>query len=109
MGGIQPGGISGFKVTNVKGIDFDNFRSFQTTHPKYYGAFMHSSNPDIETRKAILAPLEIHKLMTYTYVLRSLKDGKLYTGCSNDLRKRFKEHNKGGVAATKNRCPFEPR
>mgnify|MGYP000374320919 CR=1 FL=1 len=54
MSGIQPGGISGFKVTNVKGIDFDNFRSFQTAHPQYYGAFMHSSNPDIETRKAIL-------------------------------------------------------
>ncbi|MBU2529689.1 MAG: GIY-YIG nuclease family protein [Elusimicrobia bacterium] len=45
--------------------------------------------------------------MTYTYVLKSLKDGKLYTGCSNDLKKRFNEHKKGEVEATKDRCPFE--
>ena len=45
--------------------------------------------------------------MTYTYVLKSLKDGKLYTGCSNDLRKRFNDHNKGKVEATKDRGPFE--
>jgi len=45
--------------------------------------------------------------MHYTYVLRSKKDSRLYTGCSEDLRKRFKEHNNGKVASTKGRGPFE--
>ena len=42
----------------------------------------------------------------YTYVLRSLSDGKLYVGCTSDLRKRFEMHEKGLVKATKNRRPF---
>lgn len=41
------------------------------------------------------------------YVFRSLKDGKFYIGCSNNLKKRFDEHNKGCVESTKNRVPFE--
>ncbi len=45
--------------------------------------------------------------MHYTYVLISEKDGKMYTGYSNDLRKRFKEHETGLVASTKNRGPFQ--
>jgi len=44
--------------------------------------------------------------MNYVYVLRSLKDGGLYTGWTNNLRKRFKEHNDGKVKSTKGRCPF---
>jgi len=45
--------------------------------------------------------------MFYTYVLKSLKDGEFYIGFSNDLKKRFSEHNKGLVDATKSRRPFE--
>lgn len=45
--------------------------------------------------------------MNYVYVLRSLKDGKLYTGCTGNLKKRLEEHNKGYVEATKNRYPLE--
>ena len=45
--------------------------------------------------------------MQYVYVLRSTKDGKWYTGCTNNLRKRFNEHNKGKVLSTKGRGPFE--
>jgi len=45
--------------------------------------------------------------MFYTYVIRSKKDGKWYTGFTNDLRKRFKEHNSNKVISTKNRGPFE--
>jgi putative endonuclease len=44
--------------------------------------------------------------MWYTYVLQSKKDVKWYTGCTNDLRKRFTEHNKGLVFSTKGRGPF---
>jgi len=44
--------------------------------------------------------------MFYTYVLRSLKDSKLYIGW-NDLEARIKEHNLGIVFATKGRRPFE--
>ncbi|MBU1925395.1 MAG: GIY-YIG nuclease family protein [Candidatus Omnitrophica bacterium] len=45
--------------------------------------------------------------MFYTYVLESKKDGQWYTGATNDLQKRFKEHNEGRVPATKDRRPFE--
>lgn len=45
--------------------------------------------------------------MQYVYVIRSTKDGKWYTGCTNDLRKRFSEHNDGKVTSTKGRGPFE--
>lgn len=44
--------------------------------------------------------------MFYTYVLKSIKDGKLYIGWTDDLKKRFKNHNQGKVDATKNRTPF---
>ena len=51
-------------------------------------------------------PLEMRN-MQYVYVLQSKKDGKWYTGCTDDLRKRFNEHNKGQVLSTKGRGPFE--
>jgi putative endonuclease len=44
--------------------------------------------------------------MYYVYVLKSKKDKKLYTGCTNDLQKRFNEHNKNTVLSTKGRAPF---
>lgn len=37
----------------------------------------------------------------------SVKDEKTYTGSTNDLDKRIKEHNKGKVEATKNRRPLK--
>jgi putative endonuclease len=45
--------------------------------------------------------------MFYTYVIKSEKDGKLYTGSTEDLRKRFKEHNSGRVFSTRSRGPFQ--
>ena len=45
--------------------------------------------------------------MFYTYVVRSKKDGKLYTGATNDLRKRFSLHQHNQVPSTKGRGPFE--
>ena len=43
----------------------------------------------------------------YTYVLRSIKDRKMYTGYTENLKLRFEQHNKGEVDSTKNRSPFE--
>ena len=43
----------------------------------------------------------------YTYVLRSLKDQETYTGSTNDLRKRFKQHCDGQTRSTKGRRPLE--
>jgi putative endonuclease len=44
--------------------------------------------------------------MYYTYVIQSKKDNRLYTGSTQDLRKRFIEHNSVKVSSTKNRGPF---
>lgn len=45
--------------------------------------------------------------MYYTYILRSTKDRRKYTGFTGNLRKRFEEHNAGKVFSTKGKGPFE--
>ncbi|MBE0433517.1 GIY-YIG nuclease family protein [candidate division WOR-3 bacterium] len=45
--------------------------------------------------------------MVIVYVLRSRKDKRFYVGCTNDLRTRFELHNKGRIASTKLRKPFD--
>jgi putative endonuclease len=44
--------------------------------------------------------------MYHVYVLESLKDKARYTGCTNDLSRRFAEHNAGKSFATAFRKPF---
>lgn len=45
--------------------------------------------------------------MWYTYFLLSLKDKKTYTGSTNNIQRRLREHNLGKVKATKNRIPLK--
>ena len=45
--------------------------------------------------------------MYYTYVLYSLKDRNFYIGFTNDVSKRFKDHNYGKNISTKLRRPFQ--
>ena len=45
--------------------------------------------------------------MYYTYVLLSEKDGKFYTGFTEDLKQRFEDHKKGRVESTKDRRPLK--
>lgn len=42
----------------------------------------------------------------YTYVIKSKKDGKWYTGSTKNLRKRLLQHKSGQILSTKNRDPF---
>jgi len=44
--------------------------------------------------------------MFYTYILHSKKDNNLYKGYTSDLEKRFEQHKKGAVLATKDRRPL---
>jgi putative endonuclease len=39
--------------------------------------------------------------------LKSLNDGKFYTGYTKDLKLRFEEHRNGEVLSTKDRRPLE--
>ena len=43
----------------------------------------------------------------YVYVLRSAADGNFYVGYTNDLKRRFAEHEAGRVPSTRNRRPLE--
>lgn len=52
-------------------------------------------------------PVRDQNLMFYVYVIRSRKTGRLYTGSTNDLRKRFNQHNKRKSTWTKNRGPWD--
>ncbi len=45
--------------------------------------------------------------MYYCYILRSLKNGKLYIGSTPDLKARLKSHNNGENKATKPNIPYE--
>ncbi|MCB0374205.1 MAG: GIY-YIG nuclease family protein, partial [Muricauda sp.] len=43
----------------------------------------------------------------YAYVLRSLVDGRLYKGYTEDIKKRLEEHNLGKSKSTKGYLPWE--
>lgn len=45
--------------------------------------------------------------MWYVYVLKSKDQDWRYIGYSNNLKKRFRDHNKGKVQSTKHYSPFE--
>lgn len=45
--------------------------------------------------------------MFYVYILLSQKDGKTYTGFSDNVDRRLNQHNSGMVPATKHRRPLE--
>lgn len=47
--------------------------------------------------------------MYLVYILKSIKDGKCYTGITNNLQERLKKHNHGyrATMSTLNRGPFE--
>jgi len=45
--------------------------------------------------------------MFYVYVLKSSKDNSLYIGYTNDLKRRFEEHNNGESKSTKHKIPFK--
>ena len=45
--------------------------------------------------------------MYFVYILQSLKDNKLYTGYTSNVKRRFEDHNKGLISITKYRRPFK--
>jgi putative endonuclease len=45
--------------------------------------------------------------MFYVYVLKSKLKNYIYTGCTDDLRKRFSKHNKKLVRSTIPYAPFD--
>ena len=45
--------------------------------------------------------------MFYVYILKSSSNGRLYIGYTNDLRRRFVEHQKGQSVYTKHRGPWQ--
>jgi len=45
--------------------------------------------------------------MHYVYVLKSVKLGELYIGQTNDLKRRFDEHNGRKNISTKFKAPFK--
>lgn len=45
--------------------------------------------------------------MYYVYVLQSLKNNQLYIGYSEDLKRRFEEHNTGKNISTKPYAPWK--
>lgn len=45
--------------------------------------------------------------MWYVYIIRSVKNNYWYTGSTNNLRKRFNQHQTGKSVWTKGRGPFE--
>jgi putative endonuclease len=46
-------------------------------------------------------------MFSYVYILRSLKNEEIYVGYTNDLQRRFKEHNCGKNFSTKPYMPWK--
>ncbi len=44
--------------------------------------------------------------MAFVYILRSLRDGRLYTGSTTDLSRRLREHAAGHSRSTRHRRPL---
>ena len=44
--------------------------------------------------------------MYHVYLLKSAKDGGVYIGRTDDLRRRFQEHQEGRVESTRDRRPL---
>jgi len=45
--------------------------------------------------------------MFYVYIIKSLKDNKLYIGYTDNLKRRISEHKSKKVNSTKHRLPLE--
>jgi putative endonuclease len=45
--------------------------------------------------------------MYYLYILRSKTTGRLYTGTTDDIARRIRDHHLGNTASTKGRGPWE--
>jgi len=45
--------------------------------------------------------------MFYVYILKSIKNGRFYTGSTSNLKRRFNEHNLGKSKYTTLTKPFE--
>jgi len=45
--------------------------------------------------------------MYYLYILQSKKDQRYYIGVTNNIKRRFKEHNSGFVRSTAPYAPWE--
>jgi len=43
----------------------------------------------------------------YTYIIQSQKNKTKYTGATENLRQRFKEHNAKKVKTTKSKAPYD--
>ncbi len=50
---------------------------------------------------------EIDDMPFYVYILRSEKDGTLYTGQTENMQKRLQEHNSGKIKSTKSKIPYK--
>jgi len=44
--------------------------------------------------------------MQYVYILKSKKDGSLYVGSTENIKRRFAEHNKGQSNYSKIKAPY---
>ena len=45
--------------------------------------------------------------MFFVYILKSLKDGKFYTGSTGNIKDRLQRHYEGRVKSTRNRRPLK--
>jgi putative endonuclease len=53
-----------------------------------------------------VAPVRDKIVMFYTYILKSSKNGRMYIGYTNNLRKRLIQHNEGKSNYTKRDRPY---
>jgi putative endonuclease len=78
--------------------------------PYFCSKLVHALNPTVNpNEESSLLEWFMGKSMKfhYVYVLLSEKDGKLYIGSTNDLKRRISEHRQGKNISTAKRLPLE--
>jgi putative endonuclease len=66
---------------------------------------------EVETLRSVMArpdhALRDKTVMHYVYVLKGIKDNRIYIGFSSDLKSRLKRHNSGKVKSTQFYKPWQ--
>jgi putative endonuclease len=61
----------------------------------------------LEEQRLYESRLHYYRTGYWLYILRSIKDGKLYVGATKNVENRLKQHNEGVTLSTRYRKPFE--
>ena len=80
-------------------------KALATKHP--LGCFVFAGQRSSESCIALATQGRYNKLVHFVYILRSEKDRSLYIGYTEDVKRRFKDHNEGSARYSSTKLPYK--